>query len=1120
MYIYRTPSLLLLLIYALFTQPALAQVQVDVAFESLFFSNPVDLQHPGDGTNRLFLVQQNDAQIWAFPDDLSSGNATEFINLSDRVRTNGGEEGLLGLAFHPDYANNGYFYVYYSASSPRRSVIERFTVSENDPNQADRETGLVILEVDQPYENHNGGQLAFGPDDGYLYIALGDGGSGGDPQGNGQNRETLLGNILRIDVDGTENGLNYRIPTDNPYAGNTQNYREEIFAYGFRNPWRMSFDEPTGRLWVADVGQNEREEVAIVAKGENHGWKIMEGFQCYPSSVNCDPAGLTLPVWDYGRDLGASVTGGYVYRGSRAPELNGFYIYSDFVSGRIWALKYIQDQPTTNIEIFDLAHNVGSFGVSASGELYILAFNGRIYQLTSQGIPVVSFETGPPTGSTVNSSSVTVTWTGDDSQGSIVDYEVALTGPFSSTDTSPATSATFASLPNGDYTLCITATDDDDNESLPACTSFAINAVSAPVVQIDAGPADGSTINTEEVLFAWTGTHPGGTIAQYEVDLSGPLSEFYETTETEATFSSLTNGSYTFCVRAQDTQQQWSEPACVDFSVDLSIPNLTPPISAFLNGTLPDLTPNDSGEPNRTAPELLSAIDAFTNLTTLERIDGLIPYEPIQPFWSDGALKSRWMAVPNDGIPNAAIEQIGYSEEGDWAFPIGTVFVKHFELDTDETQEGAQRRLETRFMVHGEDGNWYGLTYRWRPDHTDADLVGVSGTTETLTVTTAQGTREQTWTYPSRLDCQGCHAPGNGSVLGANTRQLNHDIYYPDIDAQSNQIIELHRRGFISTEPIDTGSLLTLTPITDTEATVEDRIRSYLDVNCGYCHQEGGTGKGLFDARYTIAPENQNIVDGDLIDPLSIDGARVIVPGDSMRSIAYIRMNSLFEEVMMPPLAKNRVDTVAVALLRTWIEGLGELPVELTRFEGFQDGRAVNLSWSTASEKNNAGFSIERQIGYGTVYDLAPDQWAALGFVSGTGTTTTSTEYTYRDASLPGSGTRVFYRLKQIDFDGAFAYSDVVSLDLSTPNQFALHSNYPNPFNPSTTITYDIPVESHVELSIYDAQGRRISNLISKTQKAGRYSVKFEADNLVTGMYLYRLRAGDYEQTGQMLFVK
>ena len=257
---------------------------------------------------------------------------------------------------------------------------------------------------------------------------------------------------------------------------------------------------------------------------------------------------------------------------------------------------------------------------------------------------------------------------------------------------------------------------------------------------------------------------------------------------------------------------------------------------------------------------------------------------------------------------------------------MGTVFVKHFEIALDETQEGSERRLETRFFVHGEDETWYGLTYRWRPDHTDADLVGTSGSTETLNIITAQGTREQTWSYPSRIDCQGCHSTNAGSVLGPKSRQLNHEIYYPDIDNQNNQLVELQQRGFINSDPIDTGALLTITPLSDTQATVEDRIRSYLDVNCGYCHQEGGTGKGFFDARLSISPDDQNIVDGTVIDEMSITGARVIAPGDTARSTAYIRMTSLFEEVMMPPLAKNRVDTAAISLMREWITILGELP--------------------------------------------------------------------------------------------------------------------------------------------------------------------------------------------------
>ena len=1039
------------------SQPAWGQIQVEETFSNLWFDRPVDLQHAGDGTNRLFVLQQHEALVRVFSNEPGVESAGVFLDISDRVRTEGGEEGLLGLAFHPDYASNGYFYVYYSASSPRRSVIERFTVSAEDPNEADIESGLVILEISQPYSNHNAGQLAFGPDDGYLYIAVGDGGSGGDPDGHGQNRETLLGNILRIDVDNTDGEQNYQIPPDNPYAGNSQNFQEEIFAYGFRNPWRMSFDPQTGQLWVGDVGQIAREEVAVVKIGENHGWNTMEGFLCYPSSVDCDPTGLTLPVWDYGRSLGQSVTGGHVYRGSRAQEYDGFYFYGDFASGRLWALKYIENQPVTHFELLDLPFSISSFGVDESGEMYIVGFNGRIHHLTSLGLPVVAFESGPVGGSTLTTNSASFTWTATDSDGSIVDYEADLSGPSATTETMASTTITFENLQNGSYTLCLTARDNSDNTSMPACSSFEVEAIqqNPPTVQIDQGPAGGSVINEAEVLFAWSGTDQDGSVDLYEIDLSGPLTVTDQTTDTQATFQPLTDGSYTFCVRAQDNDGLWSPQVCVDFSVDLSAEDLTPAIDAFLNGTLPRLTPDSSGDPNRTAPLVLSEIDAFTDLASLSVVDGLLPYDLIQPFWSDGALKTRWMAVPNDGTPDSPNEQIIYSEEDAWAFPVGTVFIKHFEIATDETQENQRQRLETRFFVHGEDGNWYGLTYRWNGDQTEANLVGASGASETLTITTEQGPRTQTWNYPSRLDCMACHAAENGSVLGANTRQLNHNIYYPDIEAENNQITELHRRGFLNTDRPNTNRLLTLTPLSDTQAPLEDRMRSYLDVNCGYCHQDGGTGRGFFDARYSVALENQNLIDGALIDPLSISGARVILPGDTARSVAYVRMNNLFEEVMMPPIAKNRVDTAAISAMRDWILGLEELPVELTSFEGHVDDGAVHLSWTTASEKNNAGFSIERQID--SENSPHPDHWVSIGFVNGKGTIATPSNYTYQDTDLPRSGATIFYRLKQIDFDGATAYTDVVTLDLSGPSQYALHNNTQIRL---PTIVYDIPVES------------------------------------------------------------
>ncbi|MBN1293034.1 MAG: PQQ-dependent sugar dehydrogenase [Candidatus Latescibacteria bacterium] len=371
-----------------------AAQELEQAFPNLTFDRPVCLEHGEDGSNRLFVVEQSGI-IYVFDNNQNVVEAEIFMDIRDRVNDSGNEEGLLGLAFHPDYPTNGYFYVDYTATNPRRTVIARYTVSTENADKANVDSEHVILEIAQPYSNHNGGQLAFGPDM-YLYIAMGDGGSGGDPQGNGQNLQTLLGAILRIDVDKPDEGKQYGIPEDNPFAGNTSGYREEIYAYGLRNPWRFSFDPMTGRLWTADVGQNEIEEVDITEPGKNYGWNVMEGTRCYNPSANCDSNGLELPVWEYDHSLGQSITGGYVYRGSNVSELAGAYIYADYVSGRIWSLRYDGINPPVNEEILDTELFIASFGVDADNELYICAFNGKIYRFkptassveTEEGIPV------------------------------------------------------------------------------------------------------------------------------------------------------------------------------------------------------------------------------------------------------------------------------------------------------------------------------------------------------------------------------------------------------------------------------------------------------------------------------------------------------------------------------------------------------------------------------------------------------------------------------------------------------------------------------------------------------------------------------------------------------------
>ena len=358
--------------------PANVSYKVITAFPKLSFKRPVDLQHPDDNSNRLFVVEQAGV-ISVFPNDSTVASKTTFLDIRTKVQDQGNEQGLLGLAFHPDFENNGYFFVNYTATRPERTVISRFKVSA-DHNQADPASEQVILTFAQPYSNHNGGQVSFG-NDGYLYIATGDGGSGGDPHGNGQNRAALLGKILRIDVDRQENGDLYGIPTDNPFAGNTSGYRPEIYAYGMRNPWRFSFDPANGRLWAGDVGQNSFEEIDIIENGGNYGWNTMEGKHCYSPAQGCDMSGLKMPIWDYGRGYGISVTGGFVYRGPTLPGLTGKYIYSDYSGKWIWALDYADMNNPVNTGLVKADFEISSFGVDQNNELYICGFDGKIHRL-------------------------------------------------------------------------------------------------------------------------------------------------------------------------------------------------------------------------------------------------------------------------------------------------------------------------------------------------------------------------------------------------------------------------------------------------------------------------------------------------------------------------------------------------------------------------------------------------------------------------------------------------------------------------------------------------------------------------------------------------------------------
>ena len=337
---------------------------------------PTDITSPGDGSGRVFVLEQvgririiQNGELLPDP----------YLDISNLVGSDASERGLLGLAFHPNYAENGFFFVNYT-DKDGHTRIARFSVSADDPNQADPASRLELIRIEQPYANHNGGSLAFGSD-GYLYAGLGDGGSAGDPLDAGQSLNTLLGKILRFDVDG---GQPYAIPADNPFAAGGG--QAEIWAYGLRNPWKIAFDRASGDLYIADVGQNQWEEVNFVpagaAGGLNFGWRLMEASQDYSGTLY-DASTLTLPAAEYSHAEGCSVSGGQVYRGESLPEWQGVYLYGDFCSGNIWGLLKTGNGFSNSL-LFRTNFSISAFGLDDAGEIYLADYSGAIYKLTRQ----------------------------------------------------------------------------------------------------------------------------------------------------------------------------------------------------------------------------------------------------------------------------------------------------------------------------------------------------------------------------------------------------------------------------------------------------------------------------------------------------------------------------------------------------------------------------------------------------------------------------------------------------------------------------------------------------------------------------------------------------------------
>ncbi len=367
-------------------------VDFEVAFPSLRFERGVALEHPRDGSDRLFVLEQPGRVIWLE----NSPEAKEkrlALDLVPKVRSRGNEEGLLGLAFHPKVRENGVVFLQYSTSDPpkepknlknRRNVISRFRMDAGR-TAIDPASEEVILEIAQPFENHNGGVLQFGPD-GFLYIGLGDGGAANDPHGNGQKPDSMLGKFLRIDVDKPAAGKKYGIPRDNPFVGKPP-FLPEIWSLGWRNPWGYHFDRKTGDLWSGDVGQDKWEEICVVRKGGNYGWNVREAFHEFKAGKLATPAYVD-PVVEHDHGLAKSITGGCVYRGKKHPEWDGLYFYGDFVTGNMWALRWDGRKMTENKLLFALpGKQISIFGQDLDGEILFASFDGRIYRFKPKAKP-------------------------------------------------------------------------------------------------------------------------------------------------------------------------------------------------------------------------------------------------------------------------------------------------------------------------------------------------------------------------------------------------------------------------------------------------------------------------------------------------------------------------------------------------------------------------------------------------------------------------------------------------------------------------------------------------------------------------------------------------------------
>ncbi|MEM6349032.1 MAG: RICIN domain-containing protein, partial [Bacteroidota bacterium] len=863
-----------------------SNTQIDIgAFKSnMSFSTTMGIfQAP---QSNLFYILERSGRIYTFDKTVASPTKNLFLDISGPV-WDGQDSGLLGLAFHPNFnqagsAERNYLYLYYVTliNNVKYIRIVRFTRPDGSQT-ADLNSEQILIEQRLDFTSanlHRGGALLFG-DDGFLYISIGD--LGVKPQS--QNiTDRLLGGVLRIDVDqqggaishpirrtlqslGQGTTANYYIPSDNPWLDTNGSLFEEYYTIGCRNPHKMTKDIATGTIYIGNVGSNsgdKKEEINVVAKAANFGWPFREGTVDRPD-IMARPAviigNLTDPLFHYwhSEGVGTCVIGGYVYRGSQMPELVGKYIFGDYGSRLIWAMDL---DGTNRTLIATNPNNFPTLGQDNDGEIYIGSMGNQSLR-TIKGVATLEVPNGIYTIRSRHSNKVFEMANSSTANGGNLHQWTA--------NGSTVQQWQIEKIASGNYRI----------ESVHSGKYLEAAAF---------GTANGTNVQQ----WTWTGTNS----QQWALESNGEGYFFIKNIHNNkyvdvAGFSTSDGGNLYLWSKHGGNNQQWE---------------ITP-----VNG--PPLLP----------PKYLSQTGAFSSLTNLTPAPGLVPYETNSPLWSDGSAKKRWVAIPNDGTHDSAAEQVVFAEDGEWNFPAGTVFIKHFEMPLDANNPSITQRLETRFLIRGENtGDLYGITYKWNAAGTEAELLENNDFLN-YTITKADLTQEtRTWEFPSRADCMTCHNDNAGGTLGLNTHQMNGEMIYPSTGILANQLETWNHLGIFSNsiQVSDIPTMPKAVAIDDPTASLELKVRSYLDANCAHCHQPNGVNAD-FDARFATELESQNLINGNLLRNYEISRAALIKPRDPSRSIMLMRDASLGSDAM-PPLARSVIDEDYITVLEDWIGSL------------------------------------------------------------------------------------------------------------------------------------------------------------------------------------------------------